>query len=84
MLSSGQSTEVRAHIAQVAAYEEYEGQPPIEKLSSLVGNQLGFTRSGESRPDFPLAKAAKGSGGVLFTGGESLARSHAVLHQHEI
>jgi hypothetical protein len=54
--------------------EEYEGQeylglyPPIEKLSSLAGNQLGFTRFGESRSDFPLAKAAKGSGGVLFTG----------------
>jgi hypothetical protein len=54
---------------------EYKGQeylglyPPVENVSSLAGRiDLAFTNFGETRSNFPLAKAATGTGGVSFTG----------------
>jgi hypothetical protein len=48
--------------------QEYLGlYPPVEKLSSLGGRMnLGFARFGDDGAEFPLSKAAKGSGGVQF------------------
>jgi hypothetical protein len=49
--------------------QEYLGlYPPIENVSSLAGHiSLAFANFGEARSNQPLSKAAKGTGGVLFT-----------------
>jgi hypothetical protein len=48
--------------------QEYLGlYPPVEKIAAIGGRMnFGFPHFGEDGVDFPLTKAAKGSGGVHF------------------